>query len=63
MNPTDQDTLDRDQAAYHADMLAIERLAIDNLKLSLTRSLTLDEAMAIAWRGGFSTEFRKQIRT
>jgi hypothetical protein len=55
--------MDDDQAAYHNDMLQIERLASEALVASKTRTLTEDEIMAVAWMAGLTTEVYQGIRT
>lgn len=56
----DQDATD--QAMYQKDLETFQREALDALQASQVRTLTKDEAMLLAWLGGLSNEFYKEIR-
>lgn len=54
---------DTTQAAmYEHDMEIFQQQALEALRASQTRPLTEDEGMLLAWLGGLSNDFYKEIR-
>ena len=53
---------DTAQALQHRDMEQFQQQALEALRASQQRPLTPDEGMLLAWLGGVSTEFYREIR-
>ncbi len=49
------------QAAQHADETQLQGAMLSTLKTATERTLTIDEAMLLAWGAGVSNDFYKEM--